>query len=553
MTTTSFVQVPPQSTGKKVLTETRTQLHYDNQLGSITKNATITGQTSGATGIVRGITTEGFGPAEGVLYLEDVTGTFVDNESLEISGGVVADVTFFPHAPIEFDAQKVVLSDADNPEYTQRIDRFGATVNTFTDGSPVFGPFGTLTIGEPQVIKAYRFAMDLQEGLWYTETVGGGAMTYEADRTACNLSTGTSSGDLIRRTTHYRHPYIPGVGRNVEFTAQLGDSGKTNLRRRAGYFDDNDGVYFESVGSDIFLVVRSSVSGSVVETRVPQSDWNEDKADGTDSIGFNLDPTKASMFWIDMQWHGAGRVRFGTYEPLGSRVPLHTFQFANTSDVYPYTKTATLPLRFEQENIGVVASPSEMRFTSAVVRHSSEAIIVGTKSAYASPVKTISDTDGEVPIFSLRPSATFNGVVNTGTIKGLSVHCANLGNNGGGGGNGNGGNPHIILRLRFSPEGDVGLTGHNFQDYDTGVSHVQFDSTATALSGAPTSNDFITYIKPGDTYVVDQLKDQRQLHTYELGLLADQTTQPVGIVTAEVIGTGTTDVIANMNFEEFRW
>lgn len=534
----SFVQVPPQSTGKKVLTELRKEIYYDGATGvPFFKGNTITGETSLATGVVTAVVTEGFTPNSGELYLKEFTGEFIDNENLQVDNTTVAVVDLSISPQQEFDIQKIVISDPNNPEHTQAIDRFGATVNTFTDGSPVFGPFGTLTTGEPQVIKFYRFLMDNVDVLWYDQTAGGGTITWDPLRTACTLSTGTVAGDFAYRTTNYRHPYVPGVGRTVEFTAQIGDNGKAGLRRRYGYFNENDGCFFEQDGTEIFLVVRSSTSGSPIDTRVPQSEWNLDRADGTDSIGFTLDLTKANMFWIDLQWHGAGRVRFGTYESDGQRIPLHVFGFASNTENYPYMKTASLPLRFEQENLTTVLSPSIMRYASAVVRHSSRAEINGDKHSDISGPIVLADTDGEIPIMSLRPGLTYNGQPNIGIFKGMSVEMANTGTR------------PVVWRLRVDPSGTQ-LTGGSWASRGQGA-FTEVNKTATSVNTSTTVALVKTIGMPGvNTRIEDN--DNRSLHTFETNVAADGATQPTIILTAEVIGTGTAEVFSVINWEEYK-
>ncbi len=58
-------------------------LNYDAQAGSFTAGLTVTGGTSGATGVVRA---DNDGGSAGVLSLSGVTGTFQDNELIEDSG-----------------------------------------------------------------------------------------------------------------------------------------------------------------------------------------------------------------------------------------------------------------------------------------------------------------------------------------------------------------------------------------------------------------------------------------------------------------------------------
>jgi hypothetical protein len=531
----SFVQVPPQSTGKRLLTEFRKELYFEGQVRTIFVNDQLIGETSGATGIVSAVIVEGFADGTGLLYLKLFSGDFVDNENLLRGTSTVAVTNISANFPqTDYDVQKVILTDPDNPQFTQKIDRFGATVNTFTDGSPVFGPFGTLTVGEPQVIKTYRFTNGIPEGVWDIVTTGTATAVWEPNKTATIITTGVDPGDKVSKTTNYYHPYVPGVGINVEFTAQLGDSGKENLRRRWGYFDENDGVFFELNGTELFIVIRSSVSGTVVEQRVPQEEWNQDRADGTNNIAFDLDLTKANMFWTDMQWHGAGRVRVGVYEPDGSRVPLHYFKFANNTNGYPYMKTGSLPVRFEQENLAGTVSVSQMRYTSAVVRYTSKVILTGTKHSYGN-YKTVTPSDGEVPIFAYRPKITFNGVTNRAILKVLSNMFANTATS----------NETLIFRVRQGTEDD--LTDAGFVSH-TDNSIAEVDKVATAVN--TNSRVISSYIVSANQSLYVPPTEPTESNSYELSLNASATVQPTFIITAECLGGTQSNAVVYVNWEE---
>jgi hypothetical protein len=107
------------------------------------------------------------------------------------------------------------------------------------------------------------------------------------------------------------------------------------------------------------VVIRSSTSGSVVETPIPRAAW-ADKLDGTGTSGFTLDVTKVNNYWADYTFSGAGRVRFGVYEPNGARLVAYTIETGNASP-FPMIRTATLPLTTENLNIGATGSSSELR------------------------------------------------------------------------------------------------------------------------------------------------------------------------------------------------
>jgi len=85
--------------------------------------------------------------------------------------------------------------------------------------------------------------------------------------------------------------------------------------------------------------------------RVPQSQWNIDKMDGTGPSGYNLDVSKMQMAYIDYTWYGAGFIRFGFRGVNGEIVYCHRMPNNNTG-YSAYQRSGNLPARFEIENYG---------------------------------------------------------------------------------------------------------------------------------------------------------------------------------------------------------
>jgi hypothetical protein len=541
MADTGYIQVPPQSTGKKVATVEVTQLQYDNLVGNFEDGNIVTGATSGATGRISGATGTSDNSGVAYLYLIHVNGLFVNNEFLQIANLTFATANIAA-GQLDVAIQKMVIADPDNPSYIQKIDRFGATVNTFSDGSPVFGAFGTLTVGQPHINRAYRYSTGLEEGIvWQTQLAGSATNTWEGNKTA-SLSTCTSAlGDKVQRTTNFYHPYIPGVGLNIETTLQIGDTGKAGCRRRWGYYDDNDGFYWELDGTDFYVVKRSSISGTPVDTRVIQSDFNRDQIDGSDTISFTLDVSKANMYWMDIQWHGAGRVRMGVYEPNGVRLTIHEFVHGNTSSEYPYIRSATLPMRFEQENTGSTVSTSEMRTTSALIRNAYRPDITGTRQTANSSIVNVTTAGGEIPLFSVRPKTTFNGYPNRSIWQGISLSLTNIVNAGG---------SPVIFRVRGAFA--AALTGTAFSSHNAG-STTEIDQSATAINTALTFEVSSFIVSGNTTTVLQDLVNDPFLQIFELVLGADGITQPELTVTAECLTGTSADVIVSVNWQEIKY
>lgn len=537
-THTTYVQVPPQSTGRKVATEERTIIDYDGLTGTINVGDTVTGATSGATGVVTANVTVGFAANEGRLFLNDSTGTFTDNENLEISSSPVANVNVATNVQETVDMQHMVIVDPNNPTHQQKIDRFGATVNTFADGSPSFSPFGGLLVAQQQSIKDYRFGysgLDLQ---FYDQETSGGSVSWDGQTGNILFSCPTTSGAIAERTSNFYHPYVPGVGQLIEMTLQIGDTGKSNVRRRWGYFDDNDGVFFELDGTSLYIVVRSSTAGdsSIQETRIAQADWNADPLDGSDAIGFSLDVSKSNIYYIDLQWLGAGRVRFGVVDSSGEKLTAHVVENSNISNL-PYMRTATLPLRISQENTGTSASTSEFRWACATVKHTNKVIIAGLKHSVAETNYNITDTDGEEPVVGLRPRQTFLGRTNRGIIRATDITLSVD----------SGGQP-CLFRFRGGLPTSL-PTAASWADHNTAQSLAQIDTSATAITPASTQLGRSYILQPGETLRVENLQSQ-EVHTGEIFLNADGTTQPDFYITVEALTTGSSDVHVAINWEE---
>ena len=200
---------------------------------------------------------------------------------------------------------------------------------------------------------------------------------------------------------------------------------KNNVRSRIGYFDANDGVYFEmDGGAGASVNVRSSVSGSPLNTTITQANWNFDTMDGTGPSGITLDFSKAQIFAIDFQWLGEGRVRFGFFVN-GVLLICHQFYAANIIST-PYMNTANLPVRAEITNTGTAASGTSMKQVCMVVV--SEGGVDNPQSYHfsaANGVTAITLTTRRA-VLSIRPKLTFGGITNRVVLnpKEIKVLCS---------------------------------------------------------------------------------------------------------------------------------
>ena len=208
--------------------------------------------------------------------------------------------------------------------------------------------FGRLRVSNPFTLFESSFTYDIQPILYEAVQTTSGTVAHDATARAVTLIAAATSGSLAALQSRQYLPYEKGKSQLVKVTFELG-AATENVRKRVGYFDATNGFYLESSDAGLSFVRRSSSSGSLVNTLIPQVSWNMDPLDGTGSSGIELDITKAQILVIDGQWLGVGRVRMG-FNVDGGTVYCHEWLHANRHDVAPYTQTFSLPIRWEIES-----------------------------------------------------------------------------------------------------------------------------------------------------------------------------------------------------------
>ena len=144
-----------------------------------------------------------------------------------------------------------------------------------------------------------------------------------------------------------------------------------------------------------------------IDTKVPQSQWNIDKADGTGPSGFSLDKTKIQMAYIDYSWYGAGKIRFGFKDAKGHVKYMHEFLHNNKLEE-AYMRSGNIPGRYEIEN----TSDSIPSYIPSLFHWGTSVIMDGRfddDKAYlfTAPSNTLSFTNGD----SNTATATGNSVL----------------------------------------------------------------------------------------------------------------------------------------------
>jgi len=167
-------------------------------------------------------------------------------------------------------------------------------------------------------------------------TDGSGNATSTHSTTDASVTLHVEAGDTIIRQTKTHWNYQPGKSQLCVFTGNVVDAG----------------------GGTISVVVRKGSS----DTAIAQANWNGDKLDGTGNSGKTLDPTKAQIMFIDYEWLGVGKVRFGFFVD-GLPIVCHSVNnFNQLTSVY--MATPTLPVRYEASVAGTTGTARVGSFTA---------------------------------------------------------------------------------------------------------------------------------------------------------------------------------------------
>ena len=226
------------------------------------------------------------------------------------------------------------------------------------DGSNAYDAFGRLRVSNPLTIFDSKNIMS-KNNLFDESLTGSGTVTYSSNKSTVNLNVSTASGDKVIRQSKRVMSYQPGKSL-LNLNTFVMNAQTANLKQKVGMFDANNGIFFEDTGTGYQIVRRTYTSGSAVDTAVAQASWNGDTLlAGSSTSGYVLDPTKASILFMDFEWLGMGAVRVG-FVIDGKFITAHTFLNANNLDTV-YMQTANLPIRYEIETTGTIGGAAVLQ------------------------------------------------------------------------------------------------------------------------------------------------------------------------------------------------
>lgn len=376
-------------------------------------------------------------------------------------------------------------------EVVMLADQYGNVIGPANPSGVAVDGFGRARVSNPVTLfdSFHRYKDNEKIG---TANSAGTTVIHDANSSSVVCSVGTANNNYIYRESNRVFAYQPGKSLQIMQSFVLAPA-QTGLRQRYGYFGTENGLFLEQDGHNIYFVKRSKSNGTVIETRVAQSNWNIDTLDGSNTgpgtdgspvsnrnpSALTLNLSKAQILWHDIEWLGTGSVRVG-FVINGRLVHCHTWNHANIID-NTYMTTGCLPIRCEIQNTAATTNNSNLRIICATVISEGGYQLNGrpkTAGALPNTSYTLATPGVFYPVAAIRlKSETPDAIV---VVKDVDV----LGLTGNG------------TRLAYRLVSGATITGGTWVDAGADSS-VQYNITGTSMTGG-------TYLTGGYTYVAQQ-------------------------------------------------
>ena len=181
----------------------------------------------------------------------------------------------------------------------------------------------------------------------------GGSTTFDAGRNSVAMAiTTATSARAVRQTKAHARLSTNKMMYAIASGVLVSSVAARNVFARIGAFDQGsdqaagnrpllgNGLFFEwKSGEGLSLVLRSNITGTQVDTIIPQASWNVDALDGTGASSKILDPTAEQTYVFEWSAIKGQVMRAGI---LQDGRPIFCHKFLNTR-----MGSASVPLRWE--------------------------------------------------------------------------------------------------------------------------------------------------------------------------------------------------------------
>ena len=187
------------------------------------------------------------------------------------------------------------------------------------------------------------------------------------------------------------------TGTNTRFTEQLKVGDKIVIRGQSYIISTITSDTALSVSPENRGVTVTNVKPTIVrELRVPQSQFNMDRIDGSDTpSGYDIDLAKMQMVGIQYSWYGAGFIDFMLRGPAGEFITVHRMKNNNVNDE-AYMRSGNLPARYEVSNTAAQDSLASASGTSGDLTLKNASRFPDASATYPEYVMVTSNQSGTI-------------------------------------------------------------------------------------------------------------------------------------------------------------
>lgn len=249
-----------------------------------------------------------------------------------------------------------------------------------------------------------------------TGSSGTGTVTNSSG--SFKVSTGTTAGSTASLVSNQAGVYKPGTSAIAGLGVRLSEIPSAgSFDSKWGYYDSENGFGFGYDATGLYVFFRREGA----DDKTYQSNWSEDKLDGTGASGFNIDVEELLIYQIDYTWYGAGEIawylakRTSPYNNIyQNRQLLHVYDpYEDQSYAGPSLLQPDLPFTVEVDN-GNATEDLEIQLTGRSFRRLDSGISEQRRTV-SEEVNQYTLTVGEgtwEPVISFRKTDTFNGFPN---------------------------------------------------------------------------------------------------------------------------------------------
>jgi hypothetical protein len=311
--------------------------------------------------------------------------------------------------------------------------------------------FGELAVAELQYQAGWSFPYQINPSAIRSTVINGGVISHTGS--FAQLETGTDPNGVAFLRTNAHIVYNPGIGTLVRFTAIFGTPQPDSIQL-IGIGDTSDGWFFGYDGTKFGILRRNAG----VDTWEYQENWNKDKYE-------TLNPQLLNVYEINVQWLGGGAQDFSIERTRGELSIVHRIEYANL-----YTDVSV-----DIPNLPISAGVANLGNTSNITLKTPSAGGGSQGEAYPTELTSLVGYERNISIpsgvatyaFGIQAPSTYLGKDNRlyGEFEYLTVTTD--------------GTKEVTLRVIFGAT----LTAPVWTDIEPGISHLQYDESATAYTG----------------------------------------------------------------------